>query len=82
MTLSTDFAVCPWCGWEDDTWPEYHNKPFKDSKNLICNHCKKPFRTIVSVEFLKIPVCEHDKKQFGDVIDHPICNFETRKMMR
>ena len=81
MTLSTDFAICPWCRHEDSTWTTYYTKPTKKTSTIVCDGCKKPYKSIMTVEFIKVPVCEHDRKQLGDFIIHPSCHFETRKIM-
>jgi len=85
MTLSQNFAICPWCGAEDSTWPDYYvkggDKPIRISLKRVCDHCKKQYLAILTVAFYKSPVCEHDKAQFGDYIEHPLCCFETRKII-
>ena len=81
MTLSQDFAICPWCDMEDDMWPEYPTNSSKEIDSRKCTHCEKTYLSIKTVEYITIPVCEHDKKRFGDTLQHPICCFETRKII-
>jgi hypothetical protein len=79
--ISQDFAICPWCGGEDSGWPEYHTKDIRLIQKLVCDFCRKPYLVIETVDFVEIPVCEHDKKRFGEFLSLPICNFETRKII-
>lgn len=80
MVLSEDFAICPWCNREDTEWPKYHNKKVREMRTITCRSCKRPYLIIETVNFIISPVCDHDKKRFGESIHTPINCFETRKI--